>query len=223
MSRLPLPSRHAARTGFFTRGKALSCCFLAGAAALAGCASQGSGGGVLDKALEAVGLSKPAPPELSADSIKLPAQPKKVTLRLHAAETLNTDANGKALSVVARVYKLRSATTFMQAPYDAFKDSASERQALGNDIIESREVVLTPGKKYEVVETLPNETAQIAVVALFRTPDPQRWKFVFDAKDAVKTGVTLGLHACAMSVAGGEPLGASLEVRRLAGMHCPES
>jgi len=198
-------------------------CLFTGLALLSGCASQSSGGGVLDKALEAVGLSKPAPPELSADNIKLPSQPKKVTLRLHAAETLNTDANGKALSVVARVYKLRSATTFMQAPYDAFKEASSERQVLGNDIIESREVVLTPGKKYEVVETLPNETAQIAVVALFRTPDPQRWKFVFDAKDAVKTGVTLGLHACAMSVAGGEPLGVSLEVRRLAGMHCPES
>jgi type VI secretion system protein VasD len=171
--------------------------------------------------MEAVGLSKPAPPEISADNVKLPPKPKTVTLRLHAADIVNTDANGKPLALVARVYKLRSATALMQAPYDAFKDSSSERQLLGNDIVEAREVVLTPGKKYEVIETMPNEATQIAVVALFRAPDPQRWKFVFDTQSAAKTGITLGIHACAMSVAEGDPVGASMEVRRLAGMQCP--
>lgn len=191
------------------------------AISLAGCASSGSGGGVLDKALEAVGLSKPAPPDLPVDGVRLPQQAKKITLRLYAAEILNTDSNGKPLALVARVYKLRNATAFLQAPYDAFKDAASEKQVLGNDIVEARELVMTPGKKYEVVETMPNEATHIAVVALFRAPDSQRWKFVFETKEAMRTGVTLGMHACALSVAEGQPLGVPLEVRRLAGMQCP--
>ena len=188
--------------------------------ALGGCASSSSGGGLLDKALEAVGLSKPAAPEMSPESLAALKQPKKITLRVHAGEVLNTDANGRSLSLVARIYKLRSSAAFLQAPYDSFKDSASEKQALSNDIVEVREVVLTPGQKYEVVETMPNEASHLAVVALLRAPDPQRWKFIFETKDAARTGVTLGAHACALSVAQGEPLSAPQEVRRLAGMQC---
>lgn len=166
-------------------------------------------------------MSKPAPPEASADNIKLPARSKTVSLRLHVADTVNTDPSGKPLALVVRIYKLRDATAMLQAPYDTFKDSATERQLLGNDIVDSREVVLTPGKKYEVVETVPAAATQVALVALFRAPDSQRWKFVFDTNSAAKTGITLGMHACAMSVAEGDPIGASIEVRRLAGMQCP--
>lgn len=189
--------------------------------ALSGCASSKSEGGLLDKTLEMVGFKKPEVPELPADGIKAPAQPKKIVLRLHAGDLVNTDINGRPLSLVARVYKLKSPSALLQAPYDTFKDPALERQALGSDIVEVREVVLTPGKKYEVVETMPNEATHLAVVALLRAPDPQRWRFVFDAKDAARTGITLGLHACAMSVAEGEPLSTPVETRRLAGMQCP--
>jgi type VI secretion system protein VasD len=191
---------------------------------LGGCASSsssgGSGGGVLDKALELVGLSKPAPPEATGEGLAALKQPKRITLRLHAGEVLNTDNSGRSLSLVARIYKLRASTAFQQAPYDSFKDSAAEKQVLGNDIVEVREVVLTPGQKYEVVETMPTDATHLAVVALLRAPDPLRWKFVFDTKDAARTGVTLGAHACALSVAEGEPLAAPQEVRRLAGMKC---
>lgn len=204
-----------------TRISAAGMLLISVAALLCGCASSSNGGGVLDKALEAVGLTKPAAPELPGDGIRIPPQSRKITLRLHAAETVNTDSNGKSLSLITRIYKLRTPTGVLQASYGTFKDAASERQDLGNDIVEVREVVLTPGKKYEVIETMPNEATHIAIVALLRAPDPQRWKFVFDAKEAARTGITLGMHACAMSVAEGVPLGVPMEVRRLAGMQCP--
>ena len=187
-----------------------------------GCASSSGSPGVLDKALEMVGLSKPPPPtEISPEGIRSLVLPKKITLRLHAGDSLNADPSGRPLSVVARIYKLRNATAMLQAPYAAFKDSASERQAFGEDQVEMREVVLTPGKHYDVVETMPIDAAYLAIVALMRAPDPQRWKFVFETKEAARTGVTLGVHACALSVAEGEPLDAPLETRRLAGAQCP--
>jgi len=186
-----------------------------------GCASTGGQPGVLDKALEAVGLAKPAAPDIPVEGVRLTPPPQKITLRLHAGDIVNTDTNGRPLALVARVYKLRSPTALLQAPYDAFKDAASEKRLLGDDIVEVRELVMTPGKKHEVVETMPAGATHIAVIALLRAPDPDRWKFVFAAKDAARTGITLGMHACALSVAEGEPIAVPLEVRRLAGMRCP--
>lgn len=219
---MSLPTPVFRRLDFSTAATRISA-LAALAISIAGCASSSSGGGVLDKALEVVGLSKPASPAMPVDGIQLPPPSRKITLRLHAGDVLNTDMNGQSLALVARVYKLRSATAFLQAPYEAFKDAASEKQMVGNDIVEVRELVMTPGKKYEVVESVSNEATHIAVVALLRAPDPQRWKFVFDTKEAAHSGITLGMHACALSVAEGQPLGVPLEVRRLAGMQCPTS
>ncbi len=169
--------------------------------------------------MELVGLKKPELP----DSVpkELPALPRKVALRLHAGELLNTDAQGRSLSVVARVYKLRASTSFLQQPYESFSGPTSDRSSpLAQEVVEMRELTLTPGQRYEVVETLPPEATQLAVVALFRSPAEQRWRFVFDAKGSAANGITLGLHGCAMSVAEGQVIDAAPELRRLAGVRC---
>jgi type VI secretion system protein VasD len=184
--------------------------------ALAGCAS----GGLVDKGLELVGFKKPEPPPgLDGELPKVQLQ-KKVTLRLHAGQVLNVDPNGRSLALVTRIYKLRSTSQFMQAPYAAFAAPASERPTFADDVISMQEVVLTPGQKHEVVETLPLDTSHVAVVALFRSPDAQRWRFAFEAKPASNSGITLGAHGCAMSVAAGEPIGVQPDALRLAGVQC---
>lgn len=185
---------------------------------VSGCAS--SGGGPLDKALEMVGLKKPDVPEGLPK--EMPVLSRKVALRLHAGELLNTDDQGRSLSIVARVYKLRSSSTFIQLPYEAFSSgSASERSSpLAQDVVEMREITLTPGQRHEVIETVPAEATQVAIVALFRSPAPNRWRFVFDTKTAATTGITVGLHGCAMSVAEGQALDTAPELARLAGVRC---
>lgn len=183
---------------------------------LSACSS--TGGGPVDKALEMVGLKKP---ELPAELPKtLPLQPRKLALRLHAGERLNTDGQGRSLSIVARVYRLRASAAFLQLPYEAFGGSASERPLLTSDVIDMRELTLTPGQRYEVIETVSPEVTHLAVVALFRSPAEQRWRFVFDAKASAEAGITLGLHGCAMSVAEGQVVEAAPEMRRLAGVRC---
>lgn len=79
---------------------------------------------------------------------------------------------------------------------------------------------MTPGQKYEVVETMPPEAAYVAVAAMFRAPAPQRWRFVFDTQAAARGGLTLGLHGCAISVSNGQALGVAPEMTRLAGVRC---
>ena len=193
------------------------CAGLAAAVLLAGCASS-SGGSVLDKPMEWLGLRKPDVSTMTPAD--LPQLDRKVQLRIHAGERLNTDPAARSLSIVVKVYKLKDVTAFLAAPLEAFKDSASEKTAFGNDLIDSRELVLTPGQKYEVVETLPPTIAQIAVVAMFRAPAEGRWRFAFGTRAAEKSGITLGVHACAMSVAAGEPLDTAPELLRLAGVQC---
>lgn len=83
-----------------------------------------------------------------------------------------------------------------------------------------REIVLAPGKQVESIEKLGMDVGAIAVVGLFRAPQANRWRFVFDAKSAAASGVTIGLHGCAMSVAEGQPIGAAAEQLRLAGVRC---
>ena len=190
------------------------------ALALSGCSTQG--GGPIDKALEVVGLK--TPPVLDRLPKEALAVPRKLSLRLHASEQLNTDATGRSLAVVACIYKLRSTESFMQAPYDALAATGTDRNdAWSRDVVEVREVVLAPGQRHEVVETIAPGTSHLAVVALFRSPAEQRWRFVFDANAAAASGangITVGLHACAMSVAEGPVIDAAIETQRLAGVHC---
>lgn len=184
------------------------------AIALGGCAGP-SGNSLANAALELAGLRKAAPPELP-DAQK---PPRNIAIRLHAGANLNTDGDGHPLALVARIYKLRQTAAFTQAPYDSFLNPQKEKELLGADLLEVKEVLLVPNQRYEVLEKVSREAYFIGVVALFRAPAAQRWRLAFGAGEAEQAGITVGLHACAMSVgagsadAGGTPAG-------LAALHC---
>jgi len=195
------------------------------ALALGGCAATKVADDALGdwtkKALEATGLKKPDPPALpevpQAEALRLP---RKVSLRVHAQKELNHDAANQPLSLVLRIYKLKSTAAFLQAPYEAFTASGREKEALGDDVIEMREVLLVPGQRYEVNEKVARDAVAIGVVGLFNAPAAQRWKFAFDAGAAEKTGLVLGAHGCALTVSTGQPLGAAVDPTVLGGVRC---
>jgi type VI secretion system protein VasD len=152
--------------------------------------------------LEAAGLRKPPPlPEAQL-------APRNVAVRLHAAKRLNVDARGEPLALLVRVYKLRQRTAFEQAPFAAFLSPQTEREALGADLLEVRELTLVPGQQLELNEKLAREAGWLGVVALYHSPPAQGWRLAFAAPEAEKTGVTIGLHACAMSSTGAGPAAA---------------
>ncbi len=186
---------------------------------------------MVDRTLQAVGLERPQPqmPTLDGVSGMMPANmpnapplSRKITLRLHAGDVLNTDSNGRSLSIVARIYKLKDRTAFSSAPYSEFQESSPAKSPqFASDVVDVKEVILTPGKQYDVVETVGIDAPYFAIVALFRSPADQRWRFVFDTKAAANTGVSMGVHACALSVSAGQPLDTAPEMMRVAGVHCP--
>lgn len=127
-----------------------------------------------------------------------------VAIRLHAAPNLNAGAGTQPLALATRIYKLRQLSAFQQMPFDAFLDPQRERQLLGSDLLDVREVMLIPGQHYETSEKVTREAGYIGVVALFRASSGNRWRVAYSAADAEKTGITIGLHACALST--GNPL-----------------
>jgi len=174
-------------------------------------------GSYKDKALEAVGFKKPETPELP--DIQLPDR--KVLWRLHASDSLNVSPSGAPVALLTRTYKLRSPNAFLQAPYEVFGDPAKEKAQLGDDIVETRDVQLIPGQHAEVRDKVAREARYIGIVALYRSPSLQRWRYAFPSDSAEKTGLSIGLHACAMSVQVGEPVGQPLSVARSAAVPCP--
>lgn len=165
------------------------------AAMLSACGGATLAGAVLQMA----GVQRP--PELP-DAQK---PPRTVTIRLHAANTLNNGGSGPALALVARVYTLRQAEAFERAPYADFTNPQAERELLGPDLLSVKEVLLVPGQHYEVQERVSREAGYIGVVALFRAPDGQRWRAAFPAATAEQAGITLGLHGCALTAGAGAP------------------
>lgn len=128
-----------------------------------------------------------------------------VAVRLNADARLNTDARGRPLALVARIYKLRQAAAFEAAPYAAFLSPQDEQAAFGPDLLEVKEVTLVPGQHYEVAEKVSREAGFIGVVALFHRPAPQRWRLAYAAPEAEASGMTVGLSGCALRAAGGAP------------------
>ena len=124
-------------------------------------------------------------------------------MHLHAATRLNVDAHGQPLALLVRIYKLRQRGAFTQAPYAAFLSPQAEREALGADLLEVSEATLVPGQRLDLDQTLAREANYLGVVALFHAPGRQGWRAAFAAADAEKDGITLGLHACALSVGAG--------------------
>ena len=175
---------------------------------LAGCAG-GAVGNLASAALQMAGVARPPPALPDAQQ-----PPRLVSIRLHAAQRLNTDAAGRPLALVARIYKLRQSAAFEQARYDSFLDARREQAALGADLVEVKEVLLVPGQRYEVQEKVSKEASFIGVVALFRAPAAQHWRATFAAADAERAGITVGLYACALSVGGAQGAMAPLSALR---------
>lgn len=188
------------------------------ASALLGCSTGKPGEGLTDKALQAIGLKKPEPPPEIPESAK---PPRRMKLRMAASDSLNVDAAGRSLSLVVRVYKLRGTTAFLNAPYEIFGNPAKEKEVLGEEVIESRDVLLLPGQQQQFNERWAREATHVGVVGLFRAPDRQRWRYAFELETAkLDDGFVLGAHACTLSIAAGEPVGVSASALKLSPTVC---
>lgn len=147
-----------------------------------------------------------------------------VPLRIHAAANLNQGTHKKPLAQVIKIYHLRATERFEQTPFDNFLDDTQELRALGSDLVNSREMLLQPEQHYELNEKLENGAAYIGIVAFFREPAERRWRFAYDANASAPTGITLGVHACALTSTQGALINtATGATDTLANVKCPSN
>ncbi|MFT4246602.1 MAG: type VI secretion system lipoprotein TssJ [Pseudomonas sp.] len=175
----------------------LALLFFAACITLSGCAGGGLRGGI-NKTLQVVGLRKDAKP----------SEPATIQIRIFAGNNLNAGNDKRPTAAILKIYHLRNAQRFEAAPFSAFLDQAGEQAALGADLLSVNEIVLTPGARQNLDEKLSAGAGAIGVIALFRAPAENRWRLTFDAnaKQLPHDGITIGVHACALTTAGSTAL-----------------
>lgn len=149
--------------------------------------------GFLAKMLHMIGM-KDSPSE---------ADKQAVHLKISTSEKLNAAASQQALALSMKVYTLRSRHGFEKASFDDFLDDATIEKQLGETLINDDQMLLNPGKTYANDLKLPADARYIGFVALFRDPVAHRWRFLYDVADSTNEGITLGVHACALTSASG--------------------
>ncbi|MED5611476.1 type VI secretion system lipoprotein TssJ [Pseudomonas sp. JH-2] len=111
----------------------------------------------------------------------------KVTLTVDGGNDLNPGPDGKPLSVVVRVYQLNSLERFLSADADALWDQP--KVALGNTLLDARELTLLPGMGQVEQWPMALEARYIGVAAFFRETRQTRWKVAVAADSMRKESV----------------------------------
>jgi type VI secretion system protein VasD len=128
-----------------------------------------------------------------------------VVIQADTGPVLNRNDQGQSLSVVLRIYQLRDAGAFSRASFDAL--AKRDKETLGADLVDRREVVLVPGAVFKDTQALGDPTRFVGVMALFRRPDERMWRYVFERKDFARAGLALRLEECHIRVLTGRPHG----------------
>lgn len=169
-------------------------------------------GAAVDIALESSGLKKREPNNGE----------RTVRLRLNTGEVLNSTEDGEPLALLVRIYQLKSDAGFASISYTQFVDNATGKAMLGEDLVSVRELTLLPGKTYALEEKMSADAKVLGVVALFHSPASARWKYAFNRDESLEDGISLGFHACSITVGTGtltNPMAAE-GAASLAGVRC---
>jgi len=160
---------------------------------LQGCLATSPILSVAGVALEAIGLKKGE------------KKPFEVSLTIQPGSNLNASGSSGA-AALTKIYHLNNAESWSRLSMEQLFSDEATKSALGGDLISSREVTLIPRQNYTVTETVDPQTKYLAVATFFHTAATDRWKYVFDAKEAEKTGIMIGAHSCALTVTAGVPI-----------------
>ncbi len=140
-----------------------------------------------------------------------PPKPTNYTLYGEADATLNRDTANRPLSVVLNVYQLTDRQAFSRQTFDDFVAGKSDADLFGAELIQKSELIVLPGDKKSIAMNLLPETKYVGIVAIYRLPAEQQWRYLVPASEIRKTNfigmrkditVSLRLHDCYMEVDG---------------------
>lgn len=133
--------------------------------------------------------------------IGCPKEPARVNIVLNAANNVNPDARGQALSVVVRIYQLKDKGRFESADYNALWKS--DKETLSDDLLERQERMVQPGTQ-EMLEIQANSMANyLGAVALFRNPSGDTWRKIIPIRKNAPQKISLMLRDQSIEIVAG--------------------
>lgn len=100
--------------------------------------------------------------------------PAKLRVVVAATDDVNSGAGAQALPIVVRLYELKGQGAFTGADFFSLYDR--ESATLGDDLVNSEEMMLTPGQHRMVVRELGPDTRYIGAIGAYRDVDGARWR-----------------------------------------------
>jgi type VI secretion system protein VasD len=153
-----------------------------------------SGCGMMSKSPKPLSLPITAPPvSPSADAVR---PPEEFAVKGVADERVNLDVTDRPLSVVVRVYQLRTTNEFSRLNFEALAGGRNDATLFQKDLVTVSEFVLVPGTTQELEDKLLPETKYVGVVGFFRRPEPQYWRFLVDARSVRNEGLIFRATQC---------------------------
>lgn len=182
---------------------------------LSGCGAAQTIQTALGVVLEATGIVKKDTSDPNKRTTDL-------SIKVHAGQQLNTSDSAYPLSLVVKIYMLRSPERLRTLTYTQIASSESEKESFGEDLVSVREIVVIPGRSYDLVVKVPGEATAIGIAGMFRAPFASRWKLAFDAKGSFGSGIIVGAHACALTASEGSLIAdiSPPSVQSLVGVQC---
>jgi type VI secretion system protein VasD len=100
---------------------------------------------------------------------------------LNSTDSLNQDDSGAALPVVVRVYQLRAKGKFEQSTFKALWKN--DKDLLEGELLDRKEITLRPETEtiLDLDVDVKHGAAFLGVMALFRKPDVEGWKYLAPA------------------------------------------
>jgi type VI secretion system protein VasD len=110
--------------------------------------------------------------------ISKPSAPAPMRLNVKAADRLNPDDGGRSLPTLVRIYQLKSASKARTVELtDLLRDP---KEALGEDLISTEELLLSPGQLVDKPLTREPEARAVLVAAVVRRPAGVSWRDVVE-------------------------------------------
>jgi len=140
-----------------------------------------------------VGCSKPA------------AVPVNAQFQVSAEARINPDSMGNSLSVDIRLFQLKDLTEFSKLTLEAANSDKTPAELIGPALVSSSQFTAVPAETAPHAVVLQPESRFLAVVALYRKPDPQFWRVVLSADSLRKSqgqAVVVHVNANKLTVTG---------------------
>ena len=103
-----------------------------------------------------------------------PAPPTVAVLSIAASQDINPNPQGVASPVSVRVYQLTLPQAFQNADFfQLYRDDAA---TLGSAMLGRDEVVVAPGQKLQVTESMKPDARYIGVLVAYRDIDRANWR-----------------------------------------------